>query len=672
MRISEFTESQWMYHGTTRDFDKLRANRDEYMMDRALGSHFASDVRMADKFAQGLYTSDKAVGTVLKTRTPPRSQLLKVPQKKYPHGARRSDQAAIGAYVSATVFQQPENRNMFIDWVTNARRIDSDTAQEIYDLLLAGKAPADAQRFDVAASRGSNSFRSYMANFDPNLTLQPYPDFKKQVIAKFIDIMKSRGVSGLVYKNTSPREIQDIRSDKSYVIFEPEKLELTKSVSEGSTIVDDSASEAEQIAAVSAHGWKIASIANPSEAVQMAAVKRYGRAIEHIANPTEAVQIAAAQNYYDTIASLVHNGIRPSTGVQLAALGRSGLAIEDIEAINPDIWKHPQARRLLLQALIKYINKKEFPFALRLLRIIRDRQVVWPELETIERTIKNRANLRESEADDEPMSRRPTGLDSAAPDVQLKVVSNYPVEIRKIKNPSEEVQMAAVTVNGDALQYIKNPSPAVQLAAVKEYAPAIQYIENPSEELQMVAVKSSPGTLRNIKNPSRKVQLFLVQYDGNLLRLIENPSEEVQMAAIKSDPWQIANVSDPSEEMQLLAVGKVGHTIKYIRNPSEKVQLAAINEHPHSIVNIRNPSERVQIQAILENPSTFEDIQNFSPALWNMLDVKKRMLGSIMEKIKNNRTLAANRLINSMLDNKCPWTELTILKKRLENQSVKN
>jgi hypothetical protein len=386
MRISEFTESQWMYHGTTRDFDKLRANRDEYMMDRALGSHFASDPGMADKFAQGLYTSDKSAGTVLKTRTPPRSQLLKVPQKKYPHGARRSDQAAIGAYVSATVFQQPENRNMFIDWVTNSRRIDSDTAQELYDLLLAGKAPADVQRFGVAASKGSNSFRSYMANFDPNLTLQPRPDFRKEVIVKFIDIMKSRGIRGLVYKNTSPREIQDIRSDKSYVIFEPNNLELTKSVSE--SVIDDSASEAEQIAAVSEHGWKIAGIANPSEAVQMAAVKKYGRAIEHIENPTEAVQIEAAKTYYDAIATLIDKNITPSLTVQLTALERGAFAIEEIEMINPGIWTNSQAKRLLLKNLINYINTDRHQLALRLFKHIKDRQIDWPELDTIQRKLK--------------------------------------------------------------------------------------------------------------------------------------------------------------------------------------------------------------------------------------------------------------------------------------------
>lgn len=225
MYPDKLNEAPWMYHGTTKDFDKLKANRDEYMMDRALGAHFAADPDMAAKFAKGLHTHrDSTVsGTVLKTNVPPRSQLMKVPQKK-----RQSDQTAISSFVAGTVFQQPENKEMFIDWIMNSRMIDREMAEEIYHLLSQGKSPAD-KKFGVAASKGSNSFRSYVRNFDANLTMMSrHPTFRQEVIKKFIDIMKSKGIKGMVYKNTSPMEIQDVRSHKSYVIFEPESHELVK------------------------------------------------------------------------------------------------------------------------------------------------------------------------------------------------------------------------------------------------------------------------------------------------------------------------------------------------------------------------------------------------------------------------------------------------------------
>jgi len=53
-------ESQWMYHGTKRDdLTSLSPNRDDYMLDRAIGSHFAADRRVSDRFSQDLYGTNK-------------------------------------------------------------------------------------------------------------------------------------------------------------------------------------------------------------------------------------------------------------------------------------------------------------------------------------------------------------------------------------------------------------------------------------------------------------------------------------------------------------------------------------------------------------------------------------------------------------------------------------
>ncbi len=41
-------------------------------------------------------------------------------------------------------------------------------------------------------------------------------------------------------------------------------------------------------------------------------------------------------------------------------------------------------------------------------------------------------------------------------------------------------QLAAVSQNGDAIQFIKNPSEKVQLAAVSQNGYSIYYIKNPS------------------------------------------------------------------------------------------------------------------------------------------------------------------------------------------------
>jgi hypothetical protein len=47
----------------------------------------------------------------------------------------------------------------------------------------------------------------------------------------------------------------------------------------------------------------------------------------------------------------------------------------------------------------------------------------------------------------------------------MESVSVYLWAIVYIKNPSEQVQMAAVKQDGQAIEHIKNPSPQVQMAA---------------------------------------------------------------------------------------------------------------------------------------------------------------------------------------------------------------
>ena len=44
----------------------------------------------------------------------------------------------------------------------------------------------------------------------------------------------------------------------------------------------------------------------------------------------------------------------------------------------------------------------------------------------------------------------------------MNMIRNNPYVIGRIENPTEEMQLLAVQLNGQALQYITNPSPAFQ------------------------------------------------------------------------------------------------------------------------------------------------------------------------------------------------------------------
>ena len=59
-----------------------------------------------------------------------------------------------------------------------------------------------------------------------------------------------------------------------------------------------------------------------------------------------------------------------------------------------------------------------------------------------------------------------------------------------------------VRLNGYAIRYIKNPSLEIQLAAVQQNGYAIKYIENPFEEVQLEAVRQDGDAIHYIKDNS--------------------------------------------------------------------------------------------------------------------------------------------------------------------------
>ncbi len=139
----------------------------------------------------------------------------------------------------------------------------------------------------------------------------------------------------------------------------------------------------------------------------------------------------------------------------------------------------------------------------------------------------------------------------------LYLVQQDGVNIRSIRNPSIEVQLAAVSQDGTNIQFIKNPSKEVQLAAVMQNGYSIQYIRKPTEEIQLAAVRKNGYCILYIRNPSPEVQLAAAKQDGTSIQFTKNPSLEVQLAAVK----------------------QCGKCIQYIKNPSLEVQLAAVKQN---------------------------------------------------------------------------------------------
>jgi hypothetical protein len=88
----------------------------------------------------------------------------------------------------------------------------------------------------------------------------------------------------------------------------------------------------------------------------------------------------------------------------------------------------------------------------------------------------------------------------------MDLVNYKSMNIMFIDNPSEEVQLNAVTTTPFTIKYIQNPSEQVQLAAVKQNGLTIADIDNPSEEVQQAAIKQNPNSIKfiNITNDKKK------------------------------------------------------------------------------------------------------------------------------------------------------------------------
>ena len=166
--------------------------------------------------------------------------------------------------------------------------------------------------------------------------------------------------------------------------------------------------------------------------------------------------------------------------------------------------------------------------------------------------------------------------------------------------PSEDVQVAAVTNNGNAIDIIINagivPSEDVQVAAISngaEYARIINAGIIPSEDVQVAAVTKNSGTILDIIKagitPSERVQIAAVAKTGSLLLYIIKagitPSERVQIAAVTNDSVVILEMIDagitPSEAVQIAAVTNNRFAIDYEDiidagiTPSERVKEAS-------------------------------------------------------------------------------------------------
>jgi hypothetical protein len=356
-----------------------------------------------------------------------------------------------------------------------------------------------------------------------------------------------------------------------------------------------------QLAAVKQNGWTIRYIQNPSLEVQLAAVLQYGGAIRYIPNPGLQVQLAAVKQDSYAIRHIRNPGLQ----VQLAAVKENGATIQLIQNPSPELFANTEAKTAIVRELL--VSIKSGYSIDDILDFLDRHRVAWDELKKI-RAVTEKKPIAESR-----------DLNSMSEEEQIRLVEYLPYSISKITNPSERVQLAAVSIEGDVIKYISNPSKEVKLAAVRNRGRAIAYIEDPDEDIKRTAVTEN----------------------GYSIRYISNPSLLIQMTAIDD----------------------ASGAIRYIKNPIEQIQLYAVNKASYSIEDIEFPTKRVQRTAILTNAECIRLIRNIDVELFDDPKIKTAIIKKILELVKENFTDPVLHILRILNDNNVDWPEMERLNK---------
>lgn len=115
---------------------------------------------------------------------------------------------------------------------------------------------------------------------------------------------------------------------------------------------------------------------------------------------------------------------------------------------------------------------------------------------------------------------------------QMKLIKENPFNIKNIVEPTERVQLAAISNNRGYL---------------------IQGIANPTKKVRMKAIRSNPYSIHMISNPTSDELLLAFLHRSNIIEDFQYISEEHQKVIVLNNPSNIKYIKYPSEEAKLLA-----------------------------------------------------------------------------------------------------------------------
>lgn len=147
----------------------------------------------------------------------------------------------------------------------------------------------------------------------------------------------------------------------------------------------------------------------------------------------------------------------------------------------------------------------------------------------------------------------------------------YPFDEQKIEN--------YVSLYPDFLQFIEHPSEDLIIAAVRVDHNAILHVDELSEKVQLIAVNASSYAIQGIRNPTDKVLLTAIHKCPDVFELVDKPSDTVKMAAVKLKPDNLQYIEDPSKEIIEVAMYLEPDVYKYCDNITEAMYKSVIEPY---------------------------------------------------------------------------------------------
>jgi len=212
----------------------------------------------------------------------------------------------------------------------------------------------------------------------------------------------------------------------------------------------------------------------------------------------------------------------------------------------------------------------------------------------------------------------------------LESLKYRPTILNKAPFKTNEFLIAALSVNGNTLEFVKDQSTEQQLAAIKQDPWSIVHAKSPSEEVCLEAVRRKGRTLRYIENQTPEICLEAVKQEGSALQYAKVKSEEIFLEAVRQDGHALQFITEQTPEICMAAVTSNGSALSHVREQTEDVCLAAVTQRGLAVMCVKNQTPKVCMAAIRSDPRALSLIGNPSKEMIDLAQQVRAQQGSTM------------------------------------------